>query len=76
MSIRSVEEDQRDKSRFRVGQRVAVNIGGCTENRTEGVITAIHTMPTLTTYEVRFDGYDSHAGVDTVYMAEGLAPLD
>jgi hypothetical protein len=76
MSIRSPQEDQRDKSRFRKGQRIAVNIGGCPENRTEGVITAIHTLPTLTTYEVKLDGYGSHAGVDTIYMADVLTPLD
>jgi hypothetical protein len=76
LSIRSPQEDQRDKSRFRVGQRVTANLGGCAENRTEGVITAIHALPTLTTYEVRFDGYDSHAGVETIYMADGLTPLD
>jgi hypothetical protein len=75
-SIRNPGEDQRDKSLFRVGQRVAVNLGGCVENRTEGVIHAVRQLPTLTTYELRLDGYDSYAGVDTVYMAEALTPLD
>jgi hypothetical protein len=75
-SIRHREEDERDKSLFRVGQRVSAEIGGCRENRTEGVITAIHSLPTLTTYEVRFDGYRSHEGIETTYMAAGLTPLD
>jgi hypothetical protein len=74
--IRNPAEDGRDKSLFRVGQRVAVNLGGCPENRTEGVITAINELPTLTTYQLRFDGYGSHAGVDTGYMAEALTALD
>ena len=75
-SIRNGAEDERDKSLFRQGQRIAVNIGGCPENRTEGVISAVHALPTLTTYEVRFDGYESHDGVDTIYMAEALTRLD
>lgn len=75
-SIRNRSEDERDKSLFRVGQRVAANLGGCPENRTEGVIRAIRELPTLTTYEVEFDGYGSGVGIDTVYMAEALTPLD
>ena len=61
---------------FRVGQKVAVNIGANPANRTEGVITAIHPRPELITYRVRFPSYPREAGIDTVYMAEYLTPLD
>ncbi len=73
--IYSRSEVERDKSLFRVGQRVAVNMGGNAENRTEGVIRSIRELPTLTTYEVQFDGYRTNAGIDTFYMAEALSPL-
>ena len=62
--------------RWRVGQRVAVNMGGCPENRTEGVIRSIRERPELTTYEVDFAGYRNHTGVETFYMAPALIPLD
>lgn len=75
-SIHNRSEEERDKSLFHVGQRVAVNIGGCPENRTEGVIVSIRELPMLTTYEVQFDGYRSTEGIDTFYMAEALIPLD
>ena len=75
-SIRNADEDGRDKSLFRVGQRVALNLGGCTENRTEGVIHSIKRLPMLTTYEIQFDEYGAGVGLDTFYMAEALTPLD
>lgn len=75
-SIHNRSEEQRDRSQFRVGRRVAVNVGGSEENRTEGVIASVRELPSLTTYEVRFDGYRSHEGVDTFYMADALTLLD
>jgi len=61
---------------LRVGQQIAVNVGGCEENRTEGVIRAIRQLPDLTTYEVDFPGYRKDTRIDTFYMAEALTPLD
>jgi len=60
---------------FSIGQRVAVNIGGCRENRTEGVITQIKYRPELTTYEVAFPGLASDGRIETHYMAENLTPV-
>ena len=61
---------------FQVGQKVAVNIGGCRDDRTEGVITSIKTRPELTTYEVRFPEYGDGVGIPRFYMAEYLTLLD
>lgn len=60
---------------YRVGQKVAVNIGGRPENRAEGVITSINTRPELTTYEVAFKDVASDGRVHTFYMAHDLQPL-
>lgn len=57
---------------FRLGQRVAVNIGGCVENRTEGTIHSIRALPELTLYEVRFSGYARNPQMETLYMAGDL----
>jgi hypothetical protein len=64
------------ESHYAVGQKVAVNIGGCAENRTEGVIIAIRSRPALDTYEVHFPGYRKDPRIDTFYMAADLIPLD
>jgi hypothetical protein len=61
---------------LKVGQHVAVNIGGCRENRTEGVILSIHRRPELITYEVDFPGYRKDTRIHTFYMAQDLMLLD
>lgn len=61
---------------FHVGQHVAVNIGGCAANRTEGVILSIRQLAELTTYEVSFPEYRPDPRIDTFYMAAALAALD
>lgn len=60
---------------YRVGQKVAVNVGGCVENRSEGVIASVKQLPALTTYEVRFPEYGDGTGIERFYMAEYLTPL-
>lgn len=57
---------------FKVGQQVAVNIGGCAENRTVGVVRSIREAPALTTYEVGFADHPRKCGIETFYMAEAL----
>jgi hypothetical protein len=64
------------KTRLRKGQRVAVNIGGCRENRTEGTITSVKQRPELTTYEVDFPQYDDDHRIERFYMAQDLTPVD
>ena len=61
---------------YRVGQKVAVNIGGCPENRTEGTIASINRRPELTTYEVDFPEYWKDGRIATFYMVQDLIPLD
>lgn len=60
---------------YRVGQRVALNIGGCRENRTEGVITSIKSRPELITYEVALATLASDGRIEAFYMAQDLTPL-
>lgn len=63
--------------RYAVGQKVAVNLGGCVENRTEGVIASIKERPELVTYEVRFPEHGRDGvGIERFYMWEQLTPLD
>ena len=64
------------ESVIRVGQKVAVDIGGCRENRTEGVVRSVRERPELTTYEVLFPQYGETTGIDKFYMAEALTVLD
>lgn len=59
---------------FVVGQQVLVNIGGCVENRTMGVIRSIRQLPTLTTYEVDFADHQRGNRVESFYMADALTP--
>ncbi len=61
---------------YRVGQQVLVNIGGCLENRTPGVVTSVKTRPELVTYEVRFSEFAGDHRIASFYMAEDLTPLD
>jgi hypothetical protein len=61
---------------YRVGQRVAVNIGGCRENRTQGVIRSIRERPHLTTYQVDFPQYRRDSRIEAFYMADDLLPAD
>jgi hypothetical protein len=60
---------------YQVGQKVAVNVGGCVENRSEGVIASVKRRPELITYEVRFPAYGDGTGIEQFYMAEHLTPL-
>ena len=60
---------------YRVGQKVNVDIGGCPENRTEGVIVAVKLAPALTTYEVTFPSVATDGRVATFYMAHDLIPV-
>jgi len=60
---------------FSVGQQVAVNIGGCVENRTVGVIRSIRQLPELTTYEVDFAEYPKDSWIASFYMAEALTAV-
>lgn len=60
---------------FHIGQKVAVEIGGCAENRTEGVVRSVQQLPQLTTYEVHFPEFRTQDGVPSYYMAEALTPL-
>ncbi len=60
---------------FKVGQRVAVNIGGCPGNRAEGVVASIRQLPELITYEINFPEHQHDSRIDTFYMAEYLTPL-
>jgi hypothetical protein len=60
---------------YQVGQKVAVNIGGCVGNRTEGVIASIKRRPELITYEVHFPEFGHDSGIEQFYMAELLTPL-
>jgi hypothetical protein len=61
---------------YHVGQHVVVNIGGCVENRTEGVITSIKNRPELVTYEVDFPAYGStDTRIERFYMAQDLIPV-
>jgi hypothetical protein len=61
---------------FRIGQRVAVNVGGCIENRTFGVIRSIRERPALTTYEVALAEHRGDVRVATFYTAESLEACD
>jgi hypothetical protein len=60
---------------YSVGQRVLVNIGGCLENRSEGVITSIRFRPELTVYEVAFIPYLTDGRIPVAYMAQDLTPV-
>jgi hypothetical protein len=60
---------------FQVGEKVAVNIGGCIENRSVGVVRSIRRMPELTTYEVDFADYRADARIEAFYVAELLTPV-
>jgi hypothetical protein len=60
---------------FKVGQKVAVNLGGCAENRTVGVVRSIRELPSLTTYELELPGYGRTSGIEVFYMAEALTPV-
>ena len=57
---------------YQVGQTVAVNIGGCFGNRTEGVIRSIKQLPDLTTYEVDFPEFRKDPQIAKFYMVEDL----
>ena len=60
---------------FQVGEKVAVNIGGCVENRTVGVVRSVRRMPELTTYEVDFPEYRMDTRIEAFYVAELLTPV-
>jgi hypothetical protein len=60
---------------FRIGQRVAVNVGGCAQNRTEGVVRSIKELPQLTTYQVFFPELGS-VGVEPYYVADLITAVD
>ena len=61
---------------YAVGQKVAVNIGGCVENRTEGVIAAIRHGTDLEMYEIDFPSYRRDRRIEKLYVPEELIPLD
>jgi hypothetical protein len=61
---------------YRVGDRVTVNVGGCVENRTEGVIRSVRNGPFLTTYEVGLPEFGDDGRVEALYMAHDLAAID
>ena len=52
-----------------------MNIGGCLENRTVGVIRSIRQLPSLTNYEIRFPEYDSDGRIPAFYLAEALTAV-
>jgi hypothetical protein len=61
---------------YRVGQKVSVDIGGCPENRTRGVVTSVRRMPALITYEVDFPEFPHDPQIEKFYMAEYLHPIE
>ena len=61
---------------YRVGLHVAVNIGGCVANRTEGVIASVKERPELITYEVDFPEFSADTRIERFYMAGDLVPVE
>jgi hypothetical protein len=63
------------KPLFKVGDQVSVLVGGCRENRFEAVVTSVHALPELVTYEVRFTDLRPGAGFETRYLPEHLTRI-